>query len=326
MSTASSTVSPANGAAFQFSSTNSPISLSPSDSPTSPLDPSPAPTSPASAAAQLLSSKAYVRQELPATFSPNLSSAPITIPVNTTPSIARPSLSPRGQSFAEDALSRRVSYGGQSLGINDGAKDDIWGAGTRTLRAGSDGAILGVGVRDVDPTEPVEEESEEIYEQERLALFREHERRSLEASARSGANTAYNPPASSNPLTSLGHSMGLLSPSSSDTAQLLQMQQQEGLNGQSNGSGASLHLGDLDVWMDEAYIRECCARMGWDGVTNIKMIRGARYVDYFSFICTILTVSSSLYVVHRQDTAFSHSQRQLTRPKCSLDLLQLLQC
>jgi hypothetical protein len=165
--------------------------------------------------------------------------------------------------------------------MNDGAKDDIWGAGTRTLRAGSDGALLGVGAlaaRDLDATEPVEEESEEIYEQERLALFREHERRSLEASARSGANTAYNPPVISNPLASLGHSMGLLSPSSSDTAQLLQMQQQDGLNAQANGSGASLHLGDLDVWMDEAYVRECCARMGWEGVTNIKMIRGQRSV------------------------------------------------
>lgn len=40
-------------------------------------------------------------------------------------------------------------------------------------------------------------------------------------------------------------------------------------------STSTLHLGDLDSFqMDEAYIRECCARMGWEGVTQIKLIRG----------------------------------------------------
>lgn len=167
--------------------------------------------------------------------------------------------------------------------MNDtNAKDDIWGAGTRTLRAGSDGALLGVSSRGISSnggsgvgsggeTTDIIEESEEIYEQ---ALFRENERRSLENSARLSVNT-YNPTTASNPLTSLGHSMSLLSPTSSDPAQLLHMQQQQ--DGTSaDRSGASLHLGDLDVWMDEAYVKECCARMGWEGVLNIKMIRGAR--------------------------------------------------
>lgn len=50
----------------------------------------------------------------------------------------------------------------------------------------------------------------------------------------------------------------------------------EAIAAAARATSASLHLGDLDVWMDEAYVRECCTRMGWDGVTNIKMIRGAR--------------------------------------------------
>jgi hypothetical protein len=53
----------------------------------------------------------------------------------------------------------------------------------------------------------------------------------------------------------------------------------ESIAAAARATSASLHLGDLDVWMDEAYVRECCTRMGWDGVTNIKMIRGARSVD-----------------------------------------------
>lgn len=51
-----------------------------------------------------------------------------------------------------------------------------------------------------------------------------------------------------------------------------------GENGPPGSKGATLHLGDLDVWMDELYVRECCALMGWDNVVSIKMSRGARSV------------------------------------------------
>ncbi|KPV77094.1 uncharacterized protein RHOBADRAFT_10101, partial [Rhodotorula graminis WP1] len=48
--------------------------------------------------------------------------------------------------------------------------------------------------------------------------------------------------------------------------------------------GATLHLGDLDVWMDEAYVRECCALMGWDAVSAIKMSRGASPASGYCFL------------------------------------------
>ncbi|GAA6062988.1 hypothetical protein JCM10212_004970 [Sporobolomyces blumeae] len=48
--------------------------------------------------------------------------------------------------------------------------------------------------------------------------------------------------------------------------------------------GATLHLGDLDVWMDEQYVRECCKQMGWDNVVSIKMSRGASPSSGYCFL------------------------------------------
>lgn len=63
-------------------------------------------------------------------------------------------------------------------------------------------------------------------------------------------------------------------------------------------SSASLHLGDLDIWMDEAYVRECCARMGWDGVTHVKMIRGASPSNGYCFL-TFPTAAHAAQVLAR---------------------------
>lgn len=54
--------------------------------------------------------------------------------------------------------------------------------------------------------------------------------------------------------------------------------------GPPGSKGATLHLGDLDVWMDETYVRECCAVMGWDNVTAIKMSRGASPASGYCFL------------------------------------------
>ncbi|GAA5849825.1 hypothetical protein JCM9279_002431 [Rhodotorula babjevae] len=58
----------------------------------------------------------------------------------------------------------------------------------------------------------------------------------------------------------------------------------EGAAGPPGSKGATLHLGDLDVWMDEAYVRECCALMGWDAVSAIKMSRGASPASGYCFL------------------------------------------
>lgn len=270
--------------------------------PTSPLEVAVAlaPVSPTTAAPSALgvtAGKVYVRQELPAAFAPANSlpsgaTSPTAVSPTTlvsplsalglassaaipaaagAPTTARPTLATRGISFADEAAgerNRRVSYAGQSLGLGaggDAVKDDIWGAKTRTLRAGSDGAVLGVLAREREAREHeaegiAEEDAEDVYEQ---GLFPEH--RSSNGFAPSGL-----------PLNSLGHSMALLSPGGTPTDVSLQQQQQQGPDGADSRNGASLHLGDLDVWMDEAYVKECCARMGWEGVTHIKMIRGTR--------------------------------------------------
>ncbi|BGP22399.1 mRNA binding post-transcriptional regulator [Rhodotorula toruloides] len=54
-------------------------------------------------------------------------------------------------------------------------------------------------------------------------------------------------------------------------------------SGPAGSKGATLHLGDLDVWMDEAYVRECCSMMGWD-VVNVKMSRGASPSSGYCFL------------------------------------------
>ncbi|GJN88103.1 hypothetical protein Rhopal_001059-T1 [Rhodotorula paludigena] len=63
--------------------------------------------------------------------------------------------------------------------------------------------------------------------------------------------------------------------------------------GPPGSKGATLHLGDLDVWMDEAYVRECCALMGWDNVVNIKMSRGASPSSGYCFLTFPSTVDAA---------------------------------
>ncbi|KAM0751533.1 hypothetical protein T439DRAFT_212388 [Meredithblackwellia eburnea MCA 4105] len=63
-------------------------------------------------------------------------------------------------------------------------------------------------------------------------------------------------------------------------------------------ASSSLHLGDLEPWMDEAYVRECCARMGWDGVTGVKIIRGSSPTSGYCFL-TFPSVNHAAQVLAR---------------------------
>ena len=261
----------------------SPTAASPQHLPVSPLEASPPAVALLSSSPVLASAVAPRVDLLPAdAVAPPL--APLT---------SRPAPTVRALSFAapnqpaalasDDAANagRRVSYAGPGYGppALDAHKDDIWGlAGGRTIRADSDGAVLGVLAREKETRDhetralTVEEETEEQAEEQRAA-FRDHERRSLESIAGrlSSTNsftqqTLLSPTSQSPPAASAAHITQL-------QAQAVQDAQ---LGTDPGRASASLHLGDLDVWMDEAYVRECCARMGWEGVTNIKMIRGAR--------------------------------------------------
>ncbi|BGP18937.1 hypothetical protein JCM10213_001964 [Rhodosporidiobolus nylandii] len=154
------------------------------------------------------------------------------------------------------------------------------------------------------------------------AFFREHQRRSLEHTASQSLTSSKGflsspplPPPIAAPGTSLAANRGATSPffqppshlsaasasntsfppllsptatsppSSAATAFVAQQQQQQnGEPGPPGSKGATLHLGDLDVWMDEAYVRECCAMMGWDNVVNIKMSRGASPSSGYCFL------------------------------------------
>ncbi|GAA5878093.1 hypothetical protein JCM3774_006481 [Rhodotorula dairenensis] len=66
-----------------------------------------------------------------------------------------------------------------------------------------------------------------------------------------------------------------------------------GENGPPGSKGATLHLGDLDVWMDELYVRECCSMMGWDNVISIKMSRGASPSSGYCFLTFPTTVDAA---------------------------------
>lgn len=263
----------------------SPTPASPQHLPISPLDA----TAPAPAAVAALSTSPTVLLQTSA--DPRVDSALAAPPL--APLTSRPAPTVRALSFAapnqpsalanEDAASagRRVSYAGPGYGppALDAHKDDIWGlAGGRTIRAESDGAVLGVIAREKDAREQetrtltVEEETEEQAEEQRAA-FRDHERRSLESIAgRLSSTNSFTQQTLLSPTSQ--------SPPAASAAHITQLQAQAAQDAQLGAdpgrASASLHLGDLDVWMDEAYVRECCARMGWEGVTNIKMIRGAR--------------------------------------------------
>ncbi|GAA5979652.1 hypothetical protein JCM10908_003000 [Rhodotorula pacifica] len=66
-----------------------------------------------------------------------------------------------------------------------------------------------------------------------------------------------------------------------------------GENGPPGSKGATLHLGDLDVWMDELYVRECCSMMGWDNVISIKMSRGASPTSGYCFLTFPTTIDAA---------------------------------
>lgn len=275
-------------------------------------------------------------------------------------SSTRPPPPARGSSFANSNKmhmnldpfgtdrARRVSYPATSLVA--GTEGGIWSTQppSRTMRAASDGLLLSTGFTaangfggassgssrsreqsgggDASSAAQAHAQAAQSEQQERAALFREHERRSLETSAQTRlansvaaanareafASPPLGSPAASSPFfqstsattTTAGSTPSAAATSSSNGSSSASLPlpappllsptlPQESAatptpNGTSDDRGAaaiaavaratsaSLHLGDLDVWMDEAYVRECCARMGWEGVTNIKMIRGAR--------------------------------------------------
>ncbi|KAK4694935.1 hypothetical protein P7C70_g8651, partial [Phenoliferia sp. Uapishka_3] len=208
------------------------------------------------------------------------------------PSTSRPPLLGRANSYVTSSLpahnnsllekddasiarQRRVSYAGHSFAPTQYREDNTltgggWGeSGARSSRTVSEsllpdrasipralgtggGSLNGGGAnRDTHAFEPAQDRFVQQVRPSLLPL----------------------PPSFSSP-----HSFSQPIPSEPAPPKMPQLQE-EAQNAQLNASdpraGASLHLGDLDIWMDEAYVRECCARMGWEGVTSIKMIRGS---------------------------------------------------
>ncbi|GAA5836803.1 hypothetical protein JCM11251_005793 [Rhodosporidiobolus azoricus] len=97
----------------------------------------------------------------------------------------------------------------------------------------------------------------------------------------------------------------LLSPTTQSppaTAALPQSASFPGSEGPPGSKGATLHLGDLDVWMDEAYVRECCTMMGWDNVVNVKMSRGASPSSGYCFL-TFPSTAEAARVLNRFNAA-----------------------
>ncbi|SCV72548.1 BQ2448_4085 [Microbotryum intermedium] len=272
---------------------------------------------------------------------------------NTSFDAVSPSGSDSGQSFnpASDHYvdrQRRVSYPAHSPhhalnhgnGVSDqtikSASDDTW-APNRTTRAASDGVVLSNGTSQSVQTNgsssnqsPPSEHTTLLPKrgsdastsagdanehQERAALFREHERRSLETSAqaRLGSSSARDFAQHTTPTSN-----GLVAPSSffqppalpalnSPNQPLPSPPARSDPHGSTpslaeNGdarTNASLHLGELDAWMmDEAYIRECCARMGWDSVQHIKLIRGSSPSSGYCFL-TFASAAQAAQVLAR---------------------------
>lgn len=291
-------------------------------------------------------------------YSPALAQDSLTSNSFSNSSATRPPPPARGSSFATTSRmnldpfgtdrARRVSYPATS--VLAGGDEGIWSTAPttqRTMRAASDGLLLSTGFGSGFGTTVGQRSREQSNtsggdassgsaesaaaaqqeQQERAALFREHERRSLETSAHtrlantiaaanareafaspplnSSATASSFFPAPSTTSASTTNSSSAATPLSSaptpslplaappllsPTSPTPGLNQDGALNvtptstdggaaaiaAVARATSASLHLGDLDVWMDEAYVRECCARMGWEGVTNIKMIRGAR--------------------------------------------------
>jgi hypothetical protein len=185
----------------------------------------------------------------------------------------------------------------------------------RTTRAASDGLLLGSGFSNSTPANGFSPPAGRMSSlgsddsSEEQAMFREHQRKSLESSATARlVNSIHNSTSNNGSSRSFGSAT---SPSSSPFFTPLTMSSSNSTAASSvlppllspttqsppgstrlpslssaatppaennDAKGATLHLGDLDVWMDEQYVRECCKMMGWDNVTGIKMSRGARFV------------------------------------------------
>ncbi|GAA5987519.1 hypothetical protein JCM11641_007172 [Rhodosporidiobolus odoratus] len=267
-----------------------------------------------------------------------------------TPLFDRPPSSSASSSTRPQPPTRSASY----------KADDIWGSSAfnsssrttssdfsfqRTTRAASDGLILTSSSfangafspngnsegRAAGGTRLSSLGSDDSSEEQ--ALFREHQRRSLEHSASQGLTSSkgflasppltsatagaasslsanrgatspfFQPPsflstaaptpngASHSPLPTVLSPTATSPPASSSLPQSANLgaqngQQQFGAGeaGPPGSRGATLHLGDLDVWMDEAYVRECCTMMGWDSVINVKMSRGASPSSGYCFL------------------------------------------
>lgn len=195
-------------------------------------------------------------------------------------------------------------------------------ASQRTTRAASDGLLLGSSFGSSTHSAGLSPPAGRMSSlgsddsSEEQAMFREHQRKSLEnsatarlvnsvhtASSTNGSSRSFGSTTSPStspfftPLTmsssnSTGASSSVLPPLLSPTAQsppsstrLASLSSAAPLATEpSDSRGATLHLGDLDVWMDEQYVRECCKVMGWDNVTGIKMSRGASPSSGYCFI------------------------------------------
>lgn len=245
---------------------------------------------------------------------------------------------------ASDGLLLTSAFGGGLSSVGEGGGRGAVAAGSRLSSLSSSGEDSG---------------SNGAEEQ---ALFREHQRRSLEHSASQGLTSSkgfvsspplapapslaanrgatspfFQPPSflsTSNLTNGNGNSLpSLLSPTAHSSPQTgaSSFASPQQPNGQFGGGaeypggppgsrGATLHLGDLDVWMDEAYVRECCTMMGWDNVVNVKMSRGASYVLLPTFLpprSLKLTFSRFLVAPRLQATASSPSRRPPKPPRSS---------
>ncbi|GAA6008646.1 hypothetical protein JCM11491_003381 [Sporobolomyces phaffii] len=336
MSTAAASASPSS---FHFSPSSA--------NGLSPANLSPSPPSPVSATSESSPRLPHVSHS-PATPDPPQSDVP-------TPLFER---SPSAASANSNALDRPNGVG---RSVSYKTEQDIWGSngasftasspnGTqsflsaspysggavgepsaqRTARAASDGLLLGSGFS-ASPSNGFSPPAGRMSSlgsddsSEEQAMFREHQRKSLESSANarfvnSSAHHATSTNGSSSrsfgsttspstspfftPLTMSSSNStaassvlpALLSPTSQSpphSSRLPPPPSSATPTGDQDSKGATLHLGDLDVWMDEQYVRECCRLMGWDNVTSIKMSRGASPSSGYCFITFPSSVEAS---------------------------------
>ncbi|GAA5894871.1 uncharacterized protein JCM6883_002239 [Sporobolomyces salmoneus] len=224
-----------------------------------------------------------------------------------------------GTSFTTSSPNGTQSYLTTGGAYSGGAVGES--SAQRTTRAASDGLLLGSGFNNSAPSNGFSPPAGRMSSlgsddsSEEQAMFREHQRKSLESSATARlVNSIHNSTSTSTngssrsfasstspstspfftPLTMSSSATSsalppLLSPTSQSPPSSARppptaAPTQPGLENSNEAKGATLHLGDLDVWMDEQYVRECCKMMGWDNVTGIKMSRGASPSSGYCFI------------------------------------------